>query len=360
MLQPRSILTGFPIVQISRGGTDAVHRTSLRADVSGEAYRRLIDYAISRSAAFVVRGKHDQGSPHAGVFRRLKPFLLEICSFGVLVGRNQFAYTDAEGDYCFYKCCPESGEVLKEVSESLFSWQHPHLPEDLSFVDMEGNDFLVNIAHEKIGYIQIGESEAEALADQIPGLFFRLESHKDFDRFLDDAIRHQTEELHITGFGLKELPDRIRQLQRLKVLEIFEQDVSSLPPGLFELTTLESLSVLTADLESIPKEIGKLVNLRSLRIGCGSYDRPTREPRTIIPKEQLRLTSLPPEIGQLQKLELLHIEYTGVRELPEEIGRLTQLRALIAPNNMLEKYPEFVSFMRGLEYVDLNKNPYDE
>jgi hypothetical protein len=335
-------------------------KTYLRADVRDEAYRRLIDYAISHSAAFVIRGTPAKGSPFAEVFRRLKPFLLEVCSFDVLVGRNEFAYTYTEGDYYFYKCCTESGDVLKEVSDSLFSWRHPLLPEDLSFVDTEGNDFLVNIAHEKIGYIRIDEEEAEALANEIPGLFFRLEAHKDFERFLDDAIRHQTDELHITGFGLTELPDRMRQLRRLKYLEIFEQDVRVLPSGLFELTTLETLSVLTADLESIPKEIGGLVNLRSLRIGCGSYDRPTRELRTVIPKDQLRLTSLPPEIGQLKKLEFLHIEYTGVRELPEEISRLTQLRALVANNNMLEKFPEFVSRMRGLNHVDLHNNPYNE
>ncbi|MNW38133.1 hypothetical protein D3C74_151920 [compost metagenome] len=76
------------------------------------------------------------------------------------------------------------------------------------------------------------------------------------------------------SFGLREIPERIRELHSLKHLTIFEQDIRTLPHALFELESLESLTIQVADLEELPADIAKLTRLKSLRISCGCYDRP--------------------------------------------------------------------------------------
>lgn len=123
--------------------------------------------------------------------------------------------------------------------------------------------------------LDVTEEEAIELMDRIPGLFIELKAHRDLDRLLDDAIKHKTDRLYISGHRLTELPEKIRYLTELRELEIFEQDLYRLPEELFELSKLERLKILTADLESIPASISKLKNLKELCIQCGSSDRPT-------------------------------------------------------------------------------------
>ncbi|SMG64258.1 [weak similarity to] leucine-rich repeat (lrr) protein-like protein, partial [methanotrophic bacterial endosymbiont of Bathymodiolus sp.] len=82
-----------------------------------------------------------------------------------------------------------------------------------------------------------------------------------------------------------------------------------LPEGLFELSKLERLKILTADLESIPASIARLKNLKELCIHCASSDRPTPGYRAKS-KEEISLNRIPPEIGELEQLEQLTIQYT--------------------------------------------------
>lgn len=328
------------------------------ANTRGKAYEQLIDFAIERTSFFVVADRYQltERSEHcAALLARLKPYLVAERSYKELQGRNAIAYS--EGTYYVYKCSEQAGVVLKEVNDSLYGWNLPFPLEDLCFLDAEGKDFLINIAHEEIGRIDIDEVEAELLSQNISGLFIKLEAHSQFDRFLDDAIRHQVDKLHITSFGITEIPDRIGELQQLKHLEIFDQNIKRLPPGLFDIHTLESLSIMTANLESIPKDIGNLTNLKSLTIYCGSYDQPAIG-RKVIAKSDVSIDSLPPEIGELQQLEQLSIGYTRMKELPEEIVKLQKLRTLNAGNNMLTGEPAFLPRMKNLKYVNFSDSPF--
>ncbi|WP_127529423.1 leucine-rich repeat domain-containing protein [Paenibacillus kobensis] len=336
-------------------------------DPKGTAYEQVIDLAIQNSEYFVLGEKTPIEATHSrsytSVLEALKPYLVNTI---VIEGdniedvvqikksyRSHAFYTF--GTYYFYRCCEESGTLLKSMANKLSDWNYPSLPEDLCFLKQGGGDYLYSVVHERIYGIDVTEEEAIELMSRIPGLFIQIEAHRDFDRLLDDAIKHQTDWLYISRHGLKELPERIRELTELTFLEVFEQDLYRLPEGLFELSKLEHLSIMTADLESIHSSIGKLKNLKALNIQCGSSDRPAPGFRAK-PKEEIGLNRIPPEIGELERLEMLTVQYTSIRELPAELVKLKNLRALNIDNCMIDRKPEFLQEMKQLEYVHVSKD----
>ncbi|MBB3114329.1 hypothetical protein FHS18_006450 [Paenibacillus phyllosphaerae] len=337
-------------------------------DPKGEAYRQVIDLAIRNSEFFILGEKYHEDlepGPYAHVLEALEPYLdkrIVIESHhltqDVMALRNIYRSHAfyAAGTYYFFRCCEESGAVLKQMANRLADWVYPRLPEDLCFLKADGEDYLYSVVHEEMYGMEVTAEEAIALMDRITGLFLKVDAHRDLDRLLDDAIKHQTDKLSISGHRLTELPQRIRELSELRELQIFEQDLCRLPEGLFELSKLERLCIMTAELENIPASIGKLSNLRQLTIGCGSSDRPVPgwKPK---PKEAISLNRIPPEIGELEKLEHLSIRYTSIHELPLELEKLKQMRTLIISNCMIKQKPAFLRRMK-LQHLTVSPNFY--
>lgn len=258
-------------------------------DPRGEAYQQIIDLAIRNSESFVLaeRNLYDmydmEPRQHTHVWEALQPYLVKtiVIHPDDMDTAEQIRSTYRShafysiGTYYFYRCCEESGNLLKQFANRLSDWICPNLPEDLCFLKEDGTDYLYSVVHEHMYGIDVSEEEAIDLMDQIIGLFLRVKSHLDLERLLDDAIKHKTDLLYISGHRLVELPERIRDLTELRDLEIFEQDLYRLPEELFELSKLERLKIMTADLEGIPASIAKLKNLKELSIHCGSSDRTT-------------------------------------------------------------------------------------
>ncbi|MNJ38568.1 Leucine Rich repeats (2 copies) [compost metagenome] len=338
----------------------------LYTDPRGEAYEQIIDLAIQNSE-FIVLGEKIPVDvvchQYTGVLEALEPYLVKtIVIHGenmdeVAQIRNMYrssAFYTA-GTYYFYRCCEECGNLLKQMANRLSDWIYPNLPEDLCFLKKGGGDYLYSIVHEQMYGMDVDEEEAIDLMDQISGLFFQLKAHRDLERLLDDAIKHKTDWLYISGHALTELPEKIRYLTELRNLEIFEQDLYRLPEELFELSKLERLKILTADLESIPASISRLKNLRELCIQCGSSDRPTPGYR-VKPKEEISLNCIPPEIGELEQLEQLTIQYTSIHELPLELEKLKRLRVLDLGMCMVNRKPDFLYGMKQLKHINMSRD----
>lgn len=336
----------------------------LYSDPKGEAYKQIIDLAIQNSACFVLGEKmpvfvNKSSCPYANVLKALEPYLIQK----IIVPDNRTDQVEqlnqtyrshafyTTGTYYLYKCCEESGDVLKEMANRLSDWIFPNMPEDLCFLKEGGGDYLYSVVHEKMYGMGISEEEAMELMERITGVFFQLKAHKDFDCLLDDAIKHKTERLYISGHRLAELPDRIQELTELRELEIFEQDLCRLPEGLFKLNKLERLKIYSADLERIPSSIGKLSYLKELGIYCGSSDRPNFK---VKPKEEISLNCIPPEIGELQQLEQLTIQYSSIQELPQELEKLKNLRVLDISPSMISETPRFLERMTSLSLLDVS------
>ncbi|MBT2288504.1 leucine-rich repeat domain-containing protein [Paenibacillus albidus] len=338
----------------------------LYTDPRGEAYEQTIDLAIRNTECFVLGEKipADVGrGRHTSVLDALEPYLvktivIEVDHMDEMKQINNIYRSSAfygAGTYYLYRCCEESGNLLKQMANRLSDWIYPSLPEDLCFLKEGGGDYLYSVAHEDMYGMDVTEEEAIELMDRITGLFLELKSHQDLERLLDDAIKHKTDRLYISGHGLTELPERIRELTELRDLEIFEQDLYCLPKGLFELSKLERLRIMTADLESIPVSIARLKNLRELSIQCGSSDRPTPGYR-IKPKEEISLNRIPPEIGELTQLEQLTIQYTSIHELPHELEKLKHLRRLDLGVCMIDRKPAFLDGMKQLKSINVSRD----
>jgi hypothetical protein len=333
-------------------------------DSRGEAYEQVIDLAILNTECFVLKISAYVGQDqYTSVLEALEPYLVKTL---VIQGDNLDEVTQIRntyrsnafytaGTYYFYRCCEESGNILKQTANRLSDWIYPNLPEDLCFLKEGGGDYLYSIVHEHMYGMEVTEEEAIELMDRITGLFLKLKSHRDLDRLLDDAIKHKTDWLYISGHGLTELPERIRELTELRYLEIFEQDLYRLPEGLFELSKLERLKVMTADLESIPASIARLKNLRELCIYCGSSDRPVPGYQ-VKPKEEISLNHVPTEIGELEQLEQLTIHYTSIHELPIELEKLKHLRVLDLGTCMINQKPDFLDGMKQLQYINVTSD----
>jgi Leucine-rich repeat (LRR) protein len=319
----------------------------------GEAYRRLLDVAASHCSSFVLveRWQLKRDTAVQSVFEKLKPHLLKKIGTSESGEHRKLniAYTQDAWLY-FYDCNPQSIEILKSSADSLLDWQHPNLPEDLSFLDHDGNEWLVNIAHEEMMHLRISEEMAERLSREIQGLFLKGRFNQDLDRLLEDAVRHQAGQLEITGYGIRELPERLFDVHSLKSLSIFEQDVDHLPERLFELTGLEKLIVWTANLHNLPSAIKNLQQLRHLTIYCGCYNR-APEHGSIIKQEDVSFNRLPPEIGKLHNLEVLDIQYTALRDLPDTFKNLRNLRSLILRRNLFESKPRVLEEMKHVHVI---------
>ncbi len=70
-----------------------------------------------------------------------------------------------------------------------------------------------------------------------------------------------------------------------------------------------------------------------------------------------KLTSLPPEIGKLSKLELLILNDNEFTELPPEVTNLTNLEELYLKTNNLKTLPTGMDKLVNLKELYVNNNP---
>ena len=71
----------------------------------------------------------------------------------------------------------------------------------------------------------------------------------------------------------------------------------------------------------------------------------------------LNLTILPPDIGQLNNLQLLALGNNALTELPPEIGQLTNLRVLNLEGNDLTELPPELGNLDNLDNLVIRDNP---
>ncbi|GEP46376.1 COR domain-containing protein [Brevifollis gellanilyticus] len=91
-------------------------------------------------------------------------------------------------------------------------------------------------------------------------------------------------------------------------------------------------------LTQVPPEIGQLSALTQLRLDTNL------------------LTSLPPEIGQLSALTLLHLYNNLLTSLPLEMGQLTKLEELLLFTNQLASLPPEIGQLTALTRLDFYNN----
>ena len=132
------------------------------------------------------------------------------------------------------------------------------------------------------------------------------------------------------------------ELTNLKVLVLFNKQLTELPDSIGNLTNLKRLSLFYNKLTEFPDTISNLTNFTILSLGAN------------------QLTKLPDTIGNLTKLIELYLGNNELTELPDTIGNLTKLIGLDLSNNELTELPNLIGTLTKLIWLDLNNNQLTE
>lgn len=132
----------------------------ITSEPKNDVYRRLVDLAFDLCDEFILVVRKGSGlelnDNAKSVLEKLNDSLKEMKEQSEWAGTILYEHTA----YVYhYHTSPKAGEIIKEVSNSLYGWVHPDLPEDLSFYK-SGKPWLINTAHEKQSFI-LSEDKSE-------------------------------------------------------------------------------------------------------------------------------------------------------------------------------------------------------
>ncbi len=132
---------------------------------------------------------------------------------------------------------------------------------------------------------------------------------------------------------------RRAKLENWDGLDLSKNRISTLPPEIGEVKNLSVLDVSNTGLTELPREIGRLTNLKILNVSGN------------------KLTSLPEEIEQLKNLMTLDISNNSLAYLPSEIGNFKELLSLNLSRNQFPTIPVEITRLAKLTFLDLRGNP---
>lgn len=166
---------------------------------------------------------------------------------------------------------------------------------------------------------------------------YKIASDEEMQKIIDRAEREKWESLFIYIDGAVELPAEIRKLTNLRKLGIENtsknrSSMIHIPPEIGNLKKLEVFSAYNCNIETLPEEFSELTNMKVVNLNDNSF--------TVFPKELLKL----------EKLESLAIN-REFDTLPNEICNLVHLKYLYLPNANIKYLPENIGNLQELEIL---------
>ena len=144
--------------------------------------------------------------------------------------------------------------------------------------------------------------------------------------------------LILCNLELFTIPQAICEMQDLKKILIFNNNISSIPSEIFNLKNLEELNISSNKIVSFPDEISDGCNLKKLNLGINQIE------------------ELPSNICKLNKLKELHLEFNKIQSIPSEIKHFTKLKKLNLSGNHITHTPPELQSLRELNKLLLNDN----
>lgn len=147
------------------------------------------------------------------------------------------------------------------------------------------------------------------------------------------------EELYLRGNPITELPKSFTQLKKLKIFWCDDTKLKRFPKMLCEMTSLEKI-LINADTINIPNEIDQLVHLDKIRMYDGY------------------VPSLPPNLGNLKKIETLHFQNCDLSKVTfhDSFKNLDRLRTFKIINGNINAFPSFITDLDSLRILGLKGN----
>jgi hypothetical protein len=175
---------------------------------------------------------------------------------------------------------------------------------------------------------------ADIKADKLPEL----------KRLLNSMRALNPISLNLSGNNLTVLPEEIKQLTQLRVLNLGGNHLA--PAEIAKICTrrpqLQELTLFSNGLTALPEEIKQLTQLRVLRLGSNH----------LAPEEIAKICTRCPQLQEL------YLSYNNLTVLPEEIKQLTQLQVLdLSGNNLAPaEIAKICTWCPQLQELDLSSN----
>ncbi len=159
-----------------------------------------------------------------------------------------------------------------------------------------------------------------------------------FEQRLNDG---QNGWLKLTSLELKSLPKFffVNELNKKNLILHLSRNPLSDLKGIGTFVSLIELKLEKIKIKSLPEEIKNLSKLELLNLNG------------------TKLTSLPSEIGALKKLKTLQLQETKITEIPEAIGKCKSLKVLHLFGSSVESAPESLCEISGLELLMIRNTP---
>eukprot|EP00127_Corallochytrium_limacisporum_P005567 Clim_evm84s207 gene=Clim_evmTU84s207 len=154
-------------------------------------------------------------------------------------------------------------------------------------------------------------------------------------------VKSSGRKLTCSGLGLTVLDPSYVEDERLRVLELEDNKLTTLPYEIGFMEDLEELYLQRNKLVSLPPAIGSVTNLTILNVANN------------------KLQDLPEEIGELVHLSVLNAASNLLISLPSAIGNCRSLQFVSLENNQLSSLPYALCKLKVLETLDVNGNPLD-
>jgi Leucine-rich repeat (LRR) protein len=178
---------------------------------------------------------------------------------------------------------------------------------------------------------------------------------------LDAAAHGQSDELDLSGLGLKTLPALPAGLQSLSRLDLSRNRLATIPADVFALLGLEQLDLGGNRLTEVPPDVGRLNRLAKLDLSENDIG---RLPAELLACPELRDLSL--YANALASLPLEGVRNDMLRSLDVSCNRLTSLdgvatafpglRVLDASGNRLELVDDSLPGLGSLRILNLSNN----
>jgi hypothetical protein len=144
---------------------------------------------------------------------------------------------------------------------------------------------------------------------------------------------HSLKVLNVYTGRLEKLPDNIGEKQaNIVKINIIRNPLKRLPNSASKLKQLISLRLLSTNITKIPNPV-QWTSLVTLRI------------------RQSKLRTLPENIGLVQMLSFLDLEYNLIQKLPDSIGSLEHLQVLLVSGNSISELPDSITTLKNLQYI---------
>ncbi|MDP3533514.1 MAG: leucine-rich repeat domain-containing protein [Alphaproteobacteria bacterium] len=166
---------------------------------------------------------------------------------------------------------------------------------------------------------------------------------------------------HTYGNKIATLPTSIKNLKKLKILNISYNNITFLPNEIGNLKNLTNLDLSANQLTILPNVIGNLNNLKELNL---SNNKLTTLPDSVGNLNNLtelnlsnnKLTILPDSVGNLSNLTKLYLSQNALSNLPNTTKNLIKLTELYVNANNITSFPNVICSLRNLNDLNLSNN----